>query len=502
MQELTISKLEDILRNDSGITILRSRSAPFVLTFLYNTFYLRSISTLSYDEFSLALENFLSLNSSEEMELEEDILSESSESAFLFEDKNVSERIRAYTESWLGEKKHYIRRYRNSEKIEIIELDSAVARLLPFIARILNSDTIATESSFNFILTQLKSLADNMNGDPKRRIAELEREIAELEREKKEIERTNTVKTFDKRKTLEYLRDLENRGREILSDFAQVEDNFRDIMNKIASRQAEGDATKRKILGYTLTLHKELYSSPQGQSFDGFWNYMMRYNEDRISELCEEIEHLLKMSDIEYDDSFLMSLRRTFYSAGKRIVEKNSVLTERMSRVMAQKTRAERRGLEEIVTQLREESARLKNNEKAQSEIEMETDSSADIIFPLSRTIKVEKEANVIPAVLFDDGGDNKSVLSLKNEFYVDEKEMEGNIEAYAKESGKESFTLSELVSSYPIKKGLEEIVTYITIAQKREKNALNAEREESIMYSWNDREYSVRLPEVRFYAE
>ena len=501
MQELTIKRLEDILRNDSGITILRSRSAPFVLTFFYNTFYLESISSLPYDEFALRLENFLSLNEDNEAELEEDILSESQDDT-LFSDKNISDRVRTYIESWLGEKKRYIRRYRNSEKTDVIELDSAVSRLMPFVARILNSDTIATESSFNYILSQLKSLADNMNGDPKKRIEELEREIKEKQSEIDEIKRTNTVKTFDRRKTIEYLRDLENRGREILSDFAQVEDNFRDIMNKIAEKQAEGDSTRRKILGYTLTLHKELYASPQGQSFDAFWAYMMRYSDDRITELCEEIESMLKKNDIEYDDSFLLSLRKTFYAAGKRIVDKNSILAERMSRVMAQKTRSERKGFEDLVSAIRQESAVLKNNEKAQVQIEMAVSGNPDLLFPLSRSLKFEKEENVTPTILFEDGNDKSAVLSLKSEFYVDEKTLEDNIKRFFEESGKESFTLSELVSRFPVTGGLEEIVTYITIARKRDMNAINTEIEEEILYSWNGKEYSVRLPEVRFYAE
>ncbi len=500
MQELTIKRLEDVLRNDSGITILRSRSAPFVMTFFYNTFYLESISSLPYDDFALRLENFLSLNEEDEAELEEDILSESPDDT-LFSAKNLSDRVRTYIESWLGEKKRYIRRYRNSDKVDIIELDSAVARLLPFVARILNSDTIATESSFNYILLQLKSLADNMNGDPKKRIEELRREIKEKEREIEEIERTNRVKTFDRRKTLEYLRDLENRGREILSDFSQVEDNFRDIMNKIAEKQAEGDSTRRKILGYTLTLHKELYASPQGQSFDGFWSYMMRYSDDRITELCREIELLLKKDDIEYDDSFLMSLRKTFYTAGKRIVDKNSILAERMSRVMAQKTRNERKGFEDLVARVKAASAVLKNDEKAQAGIEMTLSGAPDLLFPLSRTLRFEKEESVVPTILFEDGSDKSAVLSLKSEFYVDEDELENNIETFFKESGKESFTLSELVKRFPITKGLEEIVTYIALAEKRERNAVNPECVEQILYSWNGKDYSVVIPEVRFYA-
>ena len=95
-----------------------------------------------YDEFALRLEDFLALNQEDEAEFEEDILLEPPEDT-LFSDKNISDRARMYIESWLGERKRYIRRYRNSEKTDVIELDNAVSRLLPFIARLLNSDTIA-----------------------------------------------------------------------------------------------------------------------------------------------------------------------------------------------------------------------------------------------------------------------------------------------------------------------------------------------------------------------
>ena len=64
------------------------------------------------------------------------------------------------------------------------------------------------------------------------------------------------------------------------------------------------------------------------------------------------------------------------------------------------------------------------------------------------------------------------------------------------------SFTLSELVSYYPILKGLEEIIYYISLAEKRDIYAINKERKEEITYSWNDKRYTVLLDEVTFYAK
>lgn len=500
MRAITIGEINDILTKDAGLSILKTRSAPFVIAFLYNTFYVESISSLSYDDFSFRLEKYILENQDAEYELEKDILEDDSE---MVSNNDISQRIRCYINNWLSEKKHYIRRYRNQDKIEIIELDAGISRLLPFIARIINSDEITTESSFNYILTQLKSLANNINRDPKERIRELERQIEELEKEKKEIEKSHIVRTFDKRKTQEYLIDLEKRGREMLGEFGQLEENFRQIMNKIASKQATEDVNKRILLGYSLSLHKELYSSPQGQSFEGFWNYMMRNEDDQISKLTEEIEQNLIRENINYDDSFLRSIRSLFYNAGKRVVAKNSILTERMSKVLASKSRSERKGISELLSQIKAEAAKLKNNEEAQNNIMMSLSTNPELSFPLSKTLRFEKEENVSPTILYNTENLNiDSLRSLKNEFQIDEEKLKQNIRDYSALTNKRTFTLKQLVTHFPIEKGLEEIVYYISLAESMDTNFFNKKRQEIITYKWKGAEYSVNLDEVTFYVK
>lgn len=507
MKELTIGHLDDILRQDSGINILKSRSSAFVLTFLYNTFYVNNISSLSYDEFSQKLENFIEENQELEEELEEDIGLEGQENPTFFERKDIGQRIRAYTDIWLSDNKHYIRRFRNSNKIETIELDSATSRLLPFINRILNSDVIGTESAFNNILSQLGSLAEDMESNPQKRIEKIEREVRKLEQEKLEIQKTNKVRALDKRATIERLKDVESRAREMLADFSQVEENFRGIMGKLAQKQVELDASKRKIMGYTFELHSNLMSSSQGQSFNSFWSYMTSHREDQISVFCGEIEELLQREKIEYDNTFLVSLRKVFFDAGKKIVDKNNILTERMRRVMEQKSRRDHKGFQEIIAQIKQKGAAIKEEEQFQRTIMMEIETTPDLLFPLARNLRFAKEENVIPAILFEEQNGNKeAILSLKNEFFVDEKLLEDRICLYFKESGAISFTLYELTQRFPVEKGLEEIVCYMGLAEKwagkGNNGAINNEQEEQILYTWKDKNYTVNLPEVRFYGK
>ena len=64
-------RIETIITEEAGIRLLRARSAPLVIAFLYSVFRTDSVSEVSYDEFCLKLEGFLSEHVSEESAMED-----------------------------------------------------------------------------------------------------------------------------------------------------------------------------------------------------------------------------------------------------------------------------------------------------------------------------------------------------------------------------------------------------------------------------------------------
>ncbi len=491
-------RMEMIITEEAGIRLLRARSAPLVISFLYSVFRIDNVSEVSYDEFCIKLEGFLSEHVNEEAVIEDDLASD--DASIVFQD--LSSRVRSYAEDWFSEKKRYIYRYYNQNKDEMIRPSPSIIRLFAYLDSIMEADMISTESSFNYILTQLRNLSLNIKENPEDRIRELKEKIREAEAEIAEIEQTGRVRTYDRRKVTEYLTDLRRRSRDMLGEFAQVEENFRDIMTEIARAQASDGMSARRVLGYSLALHRELYDSPQGQSFEGFWNYMSRSREDEITDLSEDIISALHENGIDYDASFLLTLRPTLYAAGSRIVDRNNMLTERMSRVMAQSGRSDRKGLEKLFTEIKAKSASLLLSGKVPSSGEfMEADDiKPSLSFPLSRTLASKSEVRTSSAIAFDDkAGSAASILSLKGEFSVDEKALWNNVLDYAKAKGGKRFTLKELTDEYPVTKGLEEIVAYISVLREKAKAVtLSDEETELITYSWiNGRRYGVTLPKV-----
>ena len=193
---------------------------------------------------------------------------------------------------------------------------------------------------------------------------------------------------------------------------------------------------------------------------------MMIYLIDILDQIEEE--------KIDYDASFLLSLRKTLFEAGSRIVDKNDILTERMSKVIAQSERSDRRGIEKLFSLIKAESASLLQNNTDTSSIVMNVDETKPALsFPLARTLVSINEERKSQDISFEEKKNNlSSILALKNEFHVNEQELLSNILTYSKENGLSVFTLKELFSHFPVSKGLEEVVAYLSVIKENYKNS------------------------------
>ncbi|MDD7271682.1 MAG: DUF3375 family protein, partial [Spirochaetales bacterium] len=249
-------------------------------------------------------------------------------------------------------------------------------------------------------------------------------------------------------------------------------------------------------------LYRELNNSPQGQSFNGFWDYMSANREDEISALSEEIISTIIENNIDYDASFLLNLRSSLFNAGNRIVEKNHILTDRMSRVMAQTNRADRKGLDELYAKIKAKNADILSSGKDfnDSNFIFIDDIKPSLSFPLSKPLKAETEERTTSAILFEEKKNNLSqILSLVSEFNVDEKQLLNNVITFSKEQKVKSFTLKELTDRYPITKGLEEIVSYISVFRDYGTSVdISENLTDEIKYLWNsDKHFCVTLPTI-----
>ena len=332
------------MENDPGFNMLHSRDSAFIISFLYKVFRSdNSTSAIESEEIESRLASYLLEHPEDEQELNADENEEIDYSA------DYQIKAQRYINNWCDKKKYLYRTY-NKQRNKIIELNPSIERLFNWIENCEKKDFVGTESRFQSILFQLRNLNQNINEDPQERIEALKKQKKDIDKEIEQIKNTGRVKTYNQNQIKEYLNEIDRSSRELLSEFKQVEENFRSNIKDIYKKQSEVDSTRGEILGYTLDVDNKLRKSPQGQSFFTFWNFLAQDSENEINSIASSI-----VSKTEIQDEFILQLRHYLFDAGHKIIEQNRTLTDRISQLLKQQTAGERKRVSKLIADIKKE---------------------------------------------------------------------------------------------------------------------------------------------------
>jgi hypothetical protein len=111
----------------------------------------------------------------------------------------------------------------------------------------------------------------------------------------------------------------------------------------------------------------------------------------------------------------------------------------------------------------------------------------------------VKEDKPILEWVQGDSSEFNQEALNeLSNQFYLDENELLKRINFCLELQGEVSLT--EIVSLYPVKKGISEIIAYLSIASEGEQHLIRENREKLTIPSLDsDGELDISLPQVIF---
>ena len=117
-------------------------------------------------------------------------------------------------------------------------------------------------------------MARGTETDPAVRIAELERRRVEIEAEVARI-RKGEIDLMDTTQLKERFYQMGETARALLSDFRQVEQNFRDLDRQVRERIALWEGGKGELLESIFGERDAIADSDQGKSFRAFWDFLM-----------------------------------------------------------------------------------------------------------------------------------------------------------------------------------------------------------------------------------
>ena len=287
---------------------------------------------------------------------------------------------------------------------------------------------------------------------------------------------------------------LNKLAKELLSDFKEVDDNFKEIIKQIYQRQTDNEV-KKELLVYIFDAYAELKDSQQGKSFYAFWEFLLSKElQEEWDKLTDSLFDMLADRKIDAKDIFLKDIKKHLFDVGEKVVWTNQKMSEKLSQIIRQNGKSNAQATKLVINDIKKLlMAAAKNKEKPDVSLEYE---SLEINLPLERqltyTPKTEVEYKDMPEVAELGIEDLERLGKLYNPYHIDRKILRNRIDKVLRENGQT--TIADVIKlSNGIDKGLSELFGYISILREY-RTVVSPDRTQSILFN---KDKSIIIPEI-----
>ena len=144
---------------------------------------------------------------------------------------------------------------------------------------------VGTESRLQAVIELLRQIVHGTESDPQVRLAELHRRRAEIDQEIDAVEAGN-LSMLDATALRDRYQLFASTARDLLSDFREVEENFRGLDRTAREQIALWGGSKGDLLTQLVGSRADIGASDQGRSFHSFYDFLLSETpQDRLSAL-------------------------------------------------------------------------------------------------------------------------------------------------------------------------------------------------------------------------
>src|SRR5690554_1085553 len=481
-----ISQILNTLNTSPSVGLLRLRNREMIIEFLVRTF-INKQSSISSENIHSQLADFLE---GQRIEIDE-------ENEINFFD-TYEEKAKKYIQNWTNN--GFLANYPDEQGEVLYELSVHSSKTIDWLASLKKEEFVGTESKFNNILNQLKELVEFTNEDSEKRIQLLEEKKLEIEQQIQRIKVGEDVKVFEEFEIVPRFNQLNQSAKELLSDFKEVEDNFKEITKSIYQKHADGSLTKSDILEFTFDALDELKNSQQGKSFYAFWSFILNPElQNRWEILTKELYNTLEEKLIPVNDPFLKGMKRHLHNSGQKVYKANDKMAEKLSRIIRESENSKSEAIKAIIQQIKKQLVEISKTKK-KPEISFKLETDIEINIPFERKLTTEQSETVTytnkPIMADEDITSSEYLSKLFSQSNIDKALLRKRIKDILNK--KSQTTLLEIVESYGgLEKGLPELFGYIGIA-KDFKHIISSDKTQSIVFD-SENNKQILIPEIIF---
>ena len=442
--------------------LLRSDHAPLAASFLHRVFVLPNVRVMAAADLAEALEDEL-------YGLRERL----GEGAF-------PRPALEYLNEWASPEKGWLRKfYAQGSDEPQFDLTPATEKAISWLGTLAERSFVGTESRLLTLFELLKQMSEGSESDPKKRIAELRKRRDEIDAEIARV-LAGDVPLLDDTALKDRFQQFMQLARELLTDFREVEHNFRLLDRRVRERIALWEGAKGALLEEIMGERDAIADSDQGRSFRAFWDFLMSSRrQEELTELLERVLALPPVVDLRPD----ARTRRVHYDwleAGEHTQRTVAQLSQQLRRFLDDQAWLENRRIMDILHGIEAKALALRDTQPP-GEVMRIAQPSAEIELPMERPLFRPPLKPVIADLALQAGEEDLDPAALYSQAVVDRAQLARHIRQALQD--RSQVTLRELTDRRPLKQGLSELVAYLQLGSEAFRTTVDEDTQEVI--SW-----------------
>jgi flagellar motility protein MotE (MotC chaperone) len=366
---------------------------------------------------------------------------------------------RAYLEDWAATDAGYLRRFYPPGDDEVhYEVTPAFEKAYGWITTLQGRSFVGTESRLHTVIELLRQIVHGTEVQPHVRLAELRRRRDELDAEIAAVEAGN-VPILDATAVRDRYQQLSTTARELLSDFREVEENFRLLDRAAREKIAAWEGSKGELLAELVGSRSEIAGSDQGRSFQSFYDFLL--SDQRQSELADLLVKVSALDAIEPEQRSpsVRGIHHDWSEAADRAQRTVRQISEQLRRFLDDQVWLENRRVLDLVRAV--EAAALEIRDRPPAFGLDVDDPGIEISLPFERPLYQPPVAVAVESQI-SDANEAVDAGLLFTQTYIDQARLAETIRTVLPENS--SALLSDVIAVHPIEQGAAEIVGYLAL--------------------------------------
>ena len=251
-------------------------------------------------------------------------------------------------------------------------------------------------------------------------------------------------------------------ARDLLTDFREVEQNFRSLDRNVRERIALWNGAKGDLLQEIMGARDAIADSDQGRSFRAFWDFLM--SADRQEEFTSLLQRILALAPVVElrPDPRLSRVHYDWLEAGELTQRMVAQLSQQLRRFLDDQAWLENRRIMEILHNIESHALALRGTTMPDAVMDI-PDTAASIELPMERPLYSPSVKPVISNLALESGDTAIDASALYHQVVIDKARLASNIR-HALQT-RSQINLAELCQLQPLRHGLAELVAYLELA-------------------------------------